>query len=147
MACRVDFYVQAAEAPKGHLTLACRETEKAYQAGHRITCDARMHNRPLLDELLDIFAEQFCAAPVGFFRPVRCTRYHRAYAPEFEQAEVIVSLAEEPIPDVDGFARVARLWGTTAHGANREENGSGFIVNKGLIPSRMRSGYNGASTQ
>ena len=58
MACRVDFYVQAAEAPKGHLTLACRVTEKAYQAGHRIylRCeDAQQANE--LDELLWTFSQ------------------------------------------------------------------------------------------
>ena len=58
MACRVDFYVQATGAPQGHLTLACRVTEKAYQAGHRIYVRCQDKDQASkMDELLWTFSQ------------------------------------------------------------------------------------------
>ena len=136
MACRVDFYVQAAEAPKGHLTLACRVTEKAYQAGHRIylRCeDAQQANE--LDELLWTFSQ-------SSFVPHQLVSSGRSDAPvtightppSSGEAEVIVSLAEEPIPDLGGFARLAEIVG---HDSMQRESGRKryrFYREQGLDP-------------
>ena len=136
MACRVDFYVQAAEAPKGHLTLACRVTEKAYQAGHRIylRCeDAQQANE--LDELLWTFSQ-------SSFVPHQLASSGRSDAPvtightppKSEDTEVIVSLADEPIPDVGGFTRIAEIVG---HDSTRRESGRKryrFYREQGLDP-------------
>ena len=136
MACRVDFYVQATEAPKGHLTLACRVTEKAYQAGHRIylRCE-NAQQAAQLDELLWTFSQ-------SSFVPHQLASSGRSDAPvtightppSSEQADVIVSLAEEPIPDVEGCARVAEIVG---HDNTQREIGRKrfrFYREKGLDP-------------
>ena len=136
MACRVDFYVQAAEAPKGHLTLACRVTEKAYQAGHRIYLhcdDAQQANE--LDELLWTFSQ-------SSFVPHQLVSSGRSDAPvtightppKSEDTEVIVSLADEPIPDVGGFVRIAEIVG---YDSTRRESGRKryrFYREQGLDP-------------
>ena len=136
MACRVDFYVQATEAPKGHLTLACRVTEKAYQAGHRIylRCEDAQQAAQL-DELLWTFSQ-------SSFVPHQLVSTGRSDAPvtightppNSGDAEVIVSLAEEPIPDLGGFARLAEIVG---HDSTQRESGRKryrFYREQGLDP-------------
>ena len=136
MACRVDFYVQATDAPQGHLTLSCRVTEKAYQAGHRIylRCE-EAQQAAQLDELLWTFSQ-------SSFVPHQLASSGRSDAPVTightppgsEQAEVIVSLADEPIPNVDGFARVAEIVG---HDKTQRESGRKrfrFYREQGLDP-------------
>ena len=136
MACRVDFYVQAAEAPKGHLTLACRVTAKADQAGHRIylRCeDAQQANE--LDELLWTFSQ-------SSFVPHQLVSSGRSDAPvtightppKSEDTEVIVSLTHEPIPDMGRFARIAEIVG---HDSTQRESGRKryrFYREQGLDP-------------
>ncbi len=136
MACRVDFYVQATEAPKGHLTLACRVTEKAYQAGHRIylRCEDAQQAAQL-DELLWTFSQSiFVPHPLASSGRSDAPVTIGHTPPSSEQAEVIVSLAEEPIPDVDGFARVAEIVG---HDNTQRESGRKrfrFYREQGLDP-------------
>jgi len=136
MACRVDFYVQATGAPQGHLTLACRVTEKAYQAGHRIYVQCQDKDQASkMDELLWTFSQ-------SSFVPHQLSSSGQSEAPvtigygppSNENAQVIVSLADEPIADFGGFARVAEIVGGESAQRDSGRKRFRFYRDQGLDP-------------
>ncbi len=120
MSCRVDFYVQSGGPAQGHLTLACRVTEKAFQAGHQvyIRCSS-VEQAKTLDQLLWTFSQ-------NSFVPHSINGTGKARTPvtignepaNSETAQVVVSLAGDPVTDFTGFLRVAEIVGN--EGAERE---------------------------
>ena len=136
MACRVDFYVQATGAPQGHLTLACRVTEKAYQAGYQIYLRCQDENQAnRLDELLWTFSQ-------SSFIPHQLSSSGQSDAPvtighelpSAEDAQVIVSLADEPVTDFAGFARVAEIVGNESAQRDSGRKRFRFYRDQGLDP-------------
>ena len=136
MACRVDFYVQATGAAQGYLMLACRVTEKAYQAGHRIYLRCQDEDQASqVDELLWTFSQ-------SSFVPHQLSSSGRSEAPvtigygspSNEDAQVIVSLADEPVTDFDGFARVAEIVGSESAQRDSGRKRFRFYRKQGLDP-------------
>ena len=120
MSCRVDFYVQSGGPAQGHLTLACRVTEKAFQAGHQvyIRCSS-VEQAKTLDQLLWTFSQNsfvpHCINGAG----KTCAPVTIGNEPaKSETAQVVVSLAGDPVADFTGFLRVAEIVGN--EGTERE---------------------------
>ena len=114
MSCRVDFYVQSGGPAQGHLTLACRVTEKAFQAGHQVylRCDD-MTQAEELDTLLWTFSQ--CSFVPHHLHgvdddPAPVTIGHGP--PDSAQVQVVVSVAGKPITNFADFARVAEIVGS-----------------------------------
>ena len=113
MSCRVDFYVQSGGPVQGHLTLACRVTEKAFQAGHQvyIRCSS-VEQAKTLDQLLWTFSQ-------NSFVPHSINGTDKTHTPvtighepaNSAIAQVVVSLAEDPVADFTGFLRIAEIVG------------------------------------
>ena len=113
MSCRVDFYVQSGGPAQGHLTLACRVTEKAFQAGHQvyIRCSS-VEQAKTLDQLLWTFSQNsFVPHSINGTDKTR-TPVTIGHEPANSAiAQVVVSLAEDPVADFTGFLRIAEIVG------------------------------------
>jgi DNA polymerase-3 subunit chi len=120
MSCRVDFYVQSGGPAQGHLTLACRVTEKAFQAGHQvyIRCSS-VEQAKTLDQLLWTFSQNsFVPHSINGTDKTR-TPVTIGHEPANSAiAQVVVSLAEDPVADFTGFLRIAEIVGN--EGTDRE---------------------------
>tara|TARA_B100000686_G_C16232836_1_gene685751 strand:- start:124 stop:555 length:432 start_codon:yes stop_codon:yes gene_type:complete len=136
MACRVDFYVQVAGTSQGHLTLACRVTEKAYQAGHRIYLRCQNEDQAnQMDALLWTFSQ-------SSFVPHQLSTSGRSDAlvtigharPSNKDAQVVVSLADAPVTDFDEFARVAEIVGGESAQRDSGRKRFRFYRDQGLDP-------------
>ena len=120
MSCRVDFYVQSGGPVQGHLTLACRVTEKAFQAGHQvyIRCSS-VEQAKTLDQLLWTFSQNsFVPHSINGTGKIRTPVTIGNEPAKSETAQVVVSLAGDPVADFTGFLRVAEIVGN--EGAERE---------------------------
>ncbi len=137
---RIDFYVLARPAPNGRLRLACRVTEKAYRAGHRIhllTQDEPQANT--LDDLLWTFSQSSfiphslaTQASDGDTPPPVLVG---SQLPAPASVDTLISLAGEPIGSYAEFERIAEIVG-----AEDEEKLAGrrhyrFYREHGLTPN------------
>ena len=111
---RIDFYVLESGSGSGRLKLACRVVEKAYTSGHSVYLRARDDAEArTLDDLLWTFSQSsFVPHSCGYNdeadAPVRISHL----APSPEQAEIVVSVADEPVADYSSFIRVAEIVGS-----------------------------------
>ncbi|MBT5623758.1 MAG: DNA polymerase III subunit chi, partial [Acidiferrobacteraceae bacterium] len=99
MSCRVDFYVQSGGPAQGHLTLACRVTEKAFQAGHQvyIRCSS-VEQAKTLDQLLWTFSQNsFVPHSINGTGKTRTPVTIGNEPAKSETAQVVVSLAGDPV--------------------------------------------------
>ena len=114
MTARVDFYVLESDVPDGRLRLACRVTEKAYRAGHRVYLRAGSRDEiSVLDALLWTFSQ--CSFVPHHLHgvdddPAPVTIGHGP--PDSAQVQVVVSVAGKPITNFADFARVAEIVGS-----------------------------------
>ena len=108
---RIDFYVLEPGSSSGRLKLACRGVEKAYTSGHsgylRARDDAEART---LDDLLWTFSQSsFVPHSCGYDdktdAPVRISHL----APSPEQAEIVVSVADEPVADYSSSVSYTHL--------------------------------------
>ena len=113
MSCRVDFYVQSGGPARGHLTLACRVTEKAFQAGHQvyIRCSS-VEQAKTLDQLLWTFSQNsFVPHSIKGIGKTRTPVTIGNEPAKSETAQVVVSLAGDPVADFSNFLRIAEIVG------------------------------------
>ena len=111
---RIDFYVLEANATDGRLRLACKIIDRAYRSGHSVylwTCDDQESS--LLDDLLWTFSQTSFIphvkknGSVELTAPV-CIDHH---PPQSGAAEVVVSVADQPVEDYSNFVRIAEVVG------------------------------------
>jgi len=97
---RVDFYITDEAVPGARLRLACRLTEKAYVAGHRVFVSADEAELAQLDELLWTFADG-SFVPHGIARDASVAEEPvllGCRAPEGDPLEILLNLTST-IPD------------------------------------------------
>ncbi len=111
---QIDFYVLEPDSGNSRLKLACRVVEKAYATGHRIHLWARNDDEAhTLDDLLWTFSQSSfvphtCGDGVDkTSAPVQISHS----TPRPEQAEIVVSVADQPVSDYSSFIRVAEIVG------------------------------------
>ena len=113
-AVRIDFYVLEANATDGRLRLACKIIDRAYRSGHSVylwTRDDQESN--LLDDLLWTFSQTSFIPHVrnnGNAGP-RAPVHIDHHPPKSGAAEVVVSVADQPVEDYSNFVRIAEVVG------------------------------------
>ncbi|NND43748.1 MAG: DNA polymerase III subunit chi [Xanthomonadales bacterium] len=133
--CQVDFYVlKSAELDARQL--ACRLALMAWERGHRIAVAAADADQAeSLDELM-------WASPAGRFlphenalgdtpagAPVRITLLSG-----LEQADVVINLALEPVPDPDRFDRLLEIVPHAGPGLKASRDKFRYYRDRGLAP-------------
>ena len=113
-AVRIDFYVLEANATDGRLRLACKIIDRAYRSGHSVYLWTRDDQESdLLDDLLWTFSQTSFIPHVrnngnaGPTVPVRIDHH----PPQSGAAEVVVSVADQPVEDYSNFVRIAEVVG------------------------------------
>ncbi len=109
---RIDFYILATTDTSGRERFACRLTEKAFRAGHRIYLNSESRTQAeQLDQLLWTFRP-------GSFIPHRQIHLGEEDVPVIigcgedepgEVADVLINLAEDTPPFFSRFRRVAEI--------------------------------------
>ena len=113
-AVRIDFYVLEANATNGRLRLACKIIDRAYRSGHSVYLRTRDDQESdLLDDLLWTFSQSSFIPHVrnndnsDLTAPVRIGHH----PPQSGSAEVVVSVADQPVEDYSNFVRIAEVVG------------------------------------
>ena len=113
-AVRIDFYVLEANATNGRLRLACKIIDRAYRSGHSVYLRTRDDQESdLLDDLLWTFSQTSFIPHVrntgnaGPTAPVHIDHH----PPQSGAAEVVVSVADQPVEDYSNFERIAEVVG------------------------------------
>ncbi len=113
-AVRIDFYVLEANATDGRFRLACKIIDRAYRSGYSVYLWTRDDQESvLLDDLLWTFSQTSFIPHVrnngnaGLMAPVRINHH----PPKSGAAEVVVSVADQPVEDYSNFARIAEVVG------------------------------------
>ena len=113
-AVRIDFYVLEANATDGRLKLACKIIDRAYRSGYSIYLWTRDDQESgLLDDLLWTFSQSSFIPHVRNYgnsdltAPVRIGHH----PPRSGSAEVVVSVADQPVGDYSNFVRIAEVVG------------------------------------
>ena len=113
-AVRIDFYVLEANATDGRLRLACKIIDRAYRSGHSVYLWTRDDQESdLLDDLLWTFSQSSFIPHVrnngnsDLTAPVRIGHH----PPQSRSAEVVVSVADQPVEDYSNFVRIAEVVG------------------------------------
>ena len=113
-AVRIDFYVLEANATDGRFRLACKIIDRAYRSGYSVYLWTRDDQESgLLDDLLWSFSQTSFIPHVrnngnaGPTAPV-CIDHH---PPQSGVAEVVVSVADQPVEDYSNFVRIAEVVG------------------------------------
>ena len=113
-AVRIDFYILEANATNGRLRLACKIIDRAYRSGHSVYLWTRDDQESgLLDDLLWTFSQSSFIPHVRnngnseLTAPVRIGHH----APQSGSAEVVVSVADQPVEDYSNFVRIAEVVG------------------------------------
>ena len=116
-AVRIDFYVLEANATDGRLRLACKIIDRAYRSGHSVYLWTRDDQESgLLDDLLWTFSQSSFIPHVrnngnsDLTAPVRIGHH----PPQSGSAEVVVSVADQPVEDYSNFVRIAEVVGFDA---------------------------------
>ena len=111
---QVDFYVLETDSNSGRLKLACRVVEKAYTSGHSVYLQARNDDETrTLDDLLWTFSQSSFVPhasgeePNETNVPVQISHL----PPRPGQAEIVVSVADDPVSNYSSFMRVAEIVG------------------------------------
>ena len=137
---RIDFYVLESGSGSGRLKLACRVVEKAYTSGHSVYLRARDDAEVrTLDDLLWTFSQSSfvphsCGDNDKTDAPVRISHL----APHPEQAEIVVSVADEPVADYSSFIRVAEIVGDEEAEKKSGRTRYRFYRNHGIEPMTHR---------
>jgi len=113
-AVRIDFYVLEANATDGRLRLACKIIDRAYRSGHSVYLWTRDDQESgLLDDLLWTFSQSSFIPHVrnngnsDLTAPVLIGHH----PPQSGSAEVVVSVADQPVEDYSNFVRIAEVVG------------------------------------
>ena len=113
-AVRIDFYVLEANATDGRLRLACKIIDRAYRSGHSVYLWTRDDQESgLLDDLLWTFSQSSFIPHVrnngnsDLTAPVQIGHH----PPQSGSAEVVVSVADQPVEDYSNFVRIAEVVG------------------------------------
>ena len=113
-AVRIDFYVLEANATDGRLRLACKIIDRAYRSGHSVYLWTRDDQESgLLDDLLWTFSQSSFIPHVrnngnsDLTAPVLIGHH----PPQMGIAEVVVSVADQPVEDYSNFVRIAEVVG------------------------------------
>ena len=113
-AVRIDFYVLDANATDGRLRLACKIIDRAYRSGHSVYLWTRDDQESgLLDDLLWTFSQSSFIPHVRNndnsdpSAPVRIGHH----PPQSGSAEVVVSVADQPVENYYTFVRIADVVG------------------------------------
>lgn len=116
-AVRIDFYVLEANATDGRLRLACKIIDRAYRSGHSVYLWTRDDQESgQLDDLLWTFSQSSFIPHVrnngnsDLTAPVRIGHH----PPQSGSAEVVVSVADQPVEDYSNFVRIAEVVGFDA---------------------------------
>jgi DNA polymerase-3 subunit chi len=111
---RIDFYVLEANATDGRLRLACKIIDRAYRSGHSVYLWTRDDQESgLLDDLLWTFSQSSFIPHVrnngnsDLTAPVQIGHH----PPQSGSAEVVVSVADQPVEDYSNFVRIAEVVG------------------------------------
>ncbi len=137
---RIDFYVLENSGGQGRLRVACRVTEKAYRAGHRVHVLTRDEEEAgVLDDLLWTFSQSSfiphalatTAEDDETSPPVRVSHC----LPDSTNIDTLISLANEPIANYTQFSRIAEVVGTTIEDKAIGRAHFRFYRDEGLIPS------------
>jgi len=111
---RIDFYVLEANATDGRLRLACKIIDRAYRSGYSVYLWTRDDQESgLLDDLLWTFSQSSFIPHVrnngnsDLTTPVRIGHH----PPQSGSAEVVVSVADQPVEDYSNFVRIAEVVG------------------------------------
>ena len=111
---RIDFYILEANATVGRLKLACKILDRAYRNGHSVYLWTRDDQESgLLDDLLWTFSQSSFIPHVRNYgnsdltAPVRIGHH----PPQSGSAEVVVSVADQPVEDYSNFVRIAEVVG------------------------------------
>ena len=136
---RIDFYVLENSDGQGRLRVACRVTEKAYRAGHRVNVLARdAEEAGVLDDLLWTFSQSSfiphaLATPQNDEKssPVRVSHC----LPNATDIDTLISLANEPIANYTEFSRIAEVVGTAIEDKAIGRTHFRFYRDAGLIPN------------
>ena len=113
-AVRIDFYVLEANATDGRFRLACKIIDRAYRSGYSVYLWTRDDQESsLLDDLLWTFSQ------TSFIPHVRNNGNSRLVAPvsidhhppQSGAAEMVVSVADQPVEDYSNFVRIAEVVG------------------------------------
>ena len=113
-AVRIDFYVLEVNATDGRFRLACKIIDRAYRSGYSVYLWTRDDQESvLLDDLLWTFSQ------TSFIPHVRnngktgltATVHINHHPPKSGAAEVVVSVADQPVEDYSNFARIAEVVG------------------------------------
>ncbi|HCY13632.1 MAG TPA: DNA polymerase III subunit chi [Gammaproteobacteria bacterium] len=137
MTARVDFYVLESDVPDGRLRLACRVTEKAYRAGHRVYLRAGSKGEiSVLDALLWTFSQSsFVPHALAGTNTVTTPVLIGHGAPDPAAAEVVVSVANEPVVGFSYFARIAEVVGGKASEKASGRQRFRFYREQGIEPA------------
>ena len=113
-AVRIDFYVLEANATDGRFKLACKIIDRAYRSGYSVYLWTRDNQESgLLDDLLWTFSETSFIpharknGNAGFTAPVHIDHH----PPQSGAAEIVVSVADQPVEDYSNFVRIAEVVG------------------------------------
>ena len=111
---RIDFYVLQNASPNGRFKLACRITEKAYRAKHKIyLCTSNLEESSLLDDLLWTFSQ-------SSFVPHQLSGKENSEASPVligvepskkDTIDILISVADKPIVDFSSYPRIADVVG------------------------------------
>ena len=113
-AVRIDFYVLEANATDGRLRLACKIIDRAYRSGHSVYLRTRDDQESdLLDDLLWTFSQSSFIPHVRNNGNTRLTApvHIDHHPPQSGSAEVVVSVADQPVEDYSNFVRIAEVVG------------------------------------
>ena len=113
-AVRIDLYFLEANATDGRLRLACKIIDLAYRSGHSVFLRTRDDQESdLLDDLLWTFSQSSFIPHVrnndnsDLTAPLRIGHH----PPQSGSAEVVVSVADQPVEDYSNFVRIAEVVG------------------------------------
>ncbi len=113
-AVRIDFYVLDENTADGRFRLACKIIDRAYRSGYSVYLWTRDDQEScFLDDLLWTFSQTSFIPHVrnnsnsGTTAPV-CIDHH---PPQSGAAEVVVSVADQPVEDYSNFVRIAEVVG------------------------------------
>ena len=113
-AVRIDFYVLEANATDGRLRLACIIIDRAYRSRYSVYLWTRNDQESgLLDDLLWTFSQTSFIPHVrnngntGPTAPIHIDHH----PPQSGAAEVVVSVADQPVEDYSNFVRIAEVVG------------------------------------
>ena len=123
---QIDFYVLQEQSPGGRFKLACRIVEKAYRLGHRVYVrTGNSDDTNVLDDLLWTFSQnsfvphQLSTESNSLESPVVIGEH----PPEAEGTDVVISVANDPVPDFTAYPRIVEIIGfeddEKASGRNR----------------------------